>query len=281
MNKYIKYGLSLVAIIFSLNITMAVLANGFHAPAPCVMPYFDGPYVGVGIGVLGAYADVESESNHIYIENDIHQFNNNKSQFYLFRNFNLGRRGGDANVFVGYGRTLNLSYYLGGELFGHYFRIAHESSSNETGVQDIGSSVHFIYPLDTSVKIKNPYSFGGDLRAGYLVSAKTMLYILFGLDYSKFKIESESSFLATGGIPYPHETISDSFTQWRVGYFPGVGIETGLTDHVSLRAEYTHTFYSSFSNTVTRSEVNYHGSLRTKVKPSRGLFTVKLSYLFN
>lgn len=271
MNKYLKYGLSSVAIIFFLNITTAVLANGFHTPAACAtMSYFDGPYVGVGIGIVGARADVESESNHIFIGGD---------QFYLIRNFNLGKHGGDANIFVGYGKTLNLSYYLGGELFGHYFGTGHEFSSNETRVYDLGYKV-IVLPLDTSIKMKNPYSFGGDLRAGYLVSARTMLYILFGLDYSQFKIEGESFLLSGKEYPF-QESISDSFTKWRVGYFPGIGLETGLTDHVSLRAEYTHTFYSSFSHAVTRSDVDYHGSLKTKVRPSRGLFTLKLSYLFN
>lgn len=270
MNKYLKYGLSLVAIIFSLNITTTVLANGFHVPAACaMMSYFDGPYVGVGIGIVGAHTDAESKSSHIVVDN----------QFHLNRNFNLGKYGGDANMFVGYGKTLNLSYYLGGEIFGHYFGIGHESSSNETRVQ--GGFPPFITPIDTSIKVRNPYSFGGDLRAGYLVSAKTMLYILFGLDYARFKIEGESSVLNNEFFPIPQTIISDSFTKWRVGYFPGIGLETGLTDHVSLRTEYTHTFYSSFSNAITQSEEGYYLSLKNKVRPSRGLLTVKLSYLFN
>jgi opacity protein-like surface antigen len=71
-----------------------------------------------------------------------------------------------------------------------------------------------------------------------------------------------------------------------LGYMPGVGIETGLSDHVSLRAQYTYTFYPSFSHeAITYPPPLHNGKpfldVKTKVTPGRGLFTVMLSYLFN
>jgi len=200
-----------------------------------------------------------------------------------------------GNIFAGYGRTLNKSYYLGGEIFGNCFSSTLKKSNGSLYHQTVLPPEILLGISNISSTVKNRYSFGGDIRAGYLVSPRTMIYVLFGLDYARFNVKS--GFGYSGSLvenpPTPpiylfSGQINDEFNKWKLGYMPGIGIETGLTDHVSLRAEYTHTFYSSFSHTVnytchTTSEyvVDCHATLKTKVKPSRGLFTVKLSYLFS
>ena len=125
--------------------------------------------------------------------------------------------------------------------------------------------------LNMRTKVKSPYSYGGDIRAGYLISPRVMFYALFGLDYAKFKVKSNAT--------YPAQGITNNFSEWELGFMPGVGIEVGLADHLSLRAQYTYTFYPSFSHMAFNpSSVQV---LDTKVDADRGLFTLMLSWLFN
>lgn len=283
MNRYFKYGLSLVVTVFFLGIATAVLANGFFAPRVSTdQPYFNGPYVGIGVGVVGAYADVKSSSTHAF------SYASRDYKFSVNDTFDKGEYGENVNIFAGYGRTFESSpsYYLGGELFGHYF--SHELKGCE------GNSIHQIYndvnkTASVSTKVKNPYSFGGDIRAGYLISPRTMIYILFGLDYAKFKVKNELALTETlqGNFIFRAD-LDNNFTKWKLGYVPGVGIETSLNDHISLRAQYACAFYPSFEHAgivsnVTKgvTPVDYSGNLTTKVKPYKQQFTVKLSYLFN
>ena len=97
----------------------------------------------------------------------------------------------------------------------------------------------------------------------------------------------------------------DITNQWhanKLGYFPGIGIETILSDHLSLRAQYTHTLFSSFDYTTKatlnypdiihpepeRSDVYYYyirettpKKLTTKITPNRDMFSLILSWYFN
>ena len=121
-----------------------------------------------------------------------------------------------------------------------------------------------------------------------------MIYVLFGLDYARFNVKSRFGYsgsfqerIAPPVYSFSGD-INDEFNKWKLGYMPGIGIETGLTDHVSLRVQYAHIFYSSFShersfdyNNESMPVIITKEKITTKVKPSSGLFTVKLSYLFN
>jgi opacity protein-like surface antigen len=303
MNKYFKYGLSSVVTVLLLGIAIEVLANGqYTTPSASIEePYFNGPYIGIGAGIVGSRADVESFASDyttnititpVLRETYVHISGEE------YHNFDMGKYGFDGNIFVGYGRTLNTSYYLGGELFGHYFSPTLKKLSHSMKVSDVFPDVYPEVPVlvvinsDMSTKVKNSYSFGGDIRAGYLVFPRTMVYVLFGLDYAQFNVKSEFAYNTIWATFPPIESFSgdidNDFNKWKLGYMPGIGIETGLTDHISLRAQYEYTFYSSFSNSVEHKHYPlepgdyYHEeNLTTKIKPSRGLFTVKLSYLFN
>ncbi|KPJ68145.1 MAG: hypothetical protein AMJ43_01720 [Coxiella sp. DG_40] len=278
MNRYLKYGLSTVVVAFSLGITTVVLASGFYAPAaPAEGPYFNGPYLGIGAGIVHAHVDANEEgSGEVTVEETTH-YNFDKSH-----NFDMGKCGFNGNVFVGYGKTFESSpsYYLGGEMFGNYLSPTLKGSSySYTNPTGDGQKIMSMY-----TEVKNPYSFGGDIRGGYLVNPKTMVYALFGLDYAQFKVKSGFGYQYIDMAIDRH--VAHDFSKWKLGYMPGVGIETGLTAHVSLRAQYTYTFYSSFSKNVLNGDdqqpqKEYKEKLVTKVKPSTGLFTVKLSYLFN
>ncbi len=265
MNNYLK-GLANLAILSFLFLTTSVFASGVYMPP--TKPYFDGFYGGIGMGAVAALSDVKTSSELWLMSTPPLALSQGS------RDLDLGKGGFNANIFVGYGKTLKRSYYLGGELFGNYFTPKATGSYTE---KTIYGTEHKTYD-----SVENRYSFGGDLRAGYLVSPRTMLYILFGLDYAKFKVNSETNTLLDPNT----FAINNNFSKWKLGYMPGVGIETGLTDHLSIRAQGTYTYFPSFSHSNTKDFVNPDGktvylTTDTKVKPSRWLFTVMLSYLFN
>jgi len=281
MGRYVKY---VLAITF-FCIATSVLANGLYdlKPVPS-KTYFAGPYLGIGIGAIDSHANITSDNSNDYTE--IQFPNPFKYSFTAAHGFDVGKYGFDGNIFAGYGIVLNQSIrlfyfdYLGIELFGHYFRPSLKGYSHQTG--SVTSQEQFNFLTNLTTKVENPFSFGGDIRIGYLASPRFMIYILFGLDYAQFKVKSKSAISLTNA---PDEIITDSFNKWKLGYMPGIGIETGLSDHVSLRVQYTYTFYPSFNHTATSSDTVlnwiYNGSLKTKVIPHRNLLTVMLSYFFN
>ncbi|KPJ68144.1 MAG: hypothetical protein AMJ43_01715 [Coxiella sp. DG_40] len=285
MNRHF-IGRSLVIAVFFLGITKAVVAaNGFYTmpPAPPQAPYFTGSYVGIGVGMVSPHANVNAEGNvYLYplvILHNGYPHHLNKSQ-----NFDMSKFGFNGDIFAGYGKTFesSSSYYIGGEIFGNYFRSTLNGSSYSLNTESSP-----VYATNIDIKVENPRSFGGDIRAGYLVSPRTMVYILFGLDYARFDVKSEFTY-QTFVQPITSGYFAHDFSKWKLGYMPGVGIEIGLIDNISLRAQYTYTYYSllSYSTSLTDEPPEpgpdpYKASLTTKVKPSRGLFTVKLSYLFN
>jgi opacity protein-like surface antigen len=287
MNKYFKYELIVVVAVFAFGLTTVVLANGLYTtpPAPAEAPYFDGSYVGIGVGVVHAHADTNAESSYEVSLEPTQDPINGHYYYNKSHNFDMGKYGFNGNIFVGYGKTFESSpsYYLGGELFGNYFSPKLKGSSYSSGTTMYDSS----YTMSINTEVKNTYSIGGDIRAGYLVMPRTMIYALFGLDYARFKVKSEFVFNPSYiGAPGPAQ-VNNDFSKLKLGYMPGIGMEMVLTDHFSLRAQYTYAFYSSLSNTVTKVIPQPvgggvgHATLNTKIKPSRGLFTVKLSYLFN
>jgi len=287
MNKYSKYIWSAVVTAFTFGFTTAVLANGLYTtpPVPIESPYFNGPYVGIGVGMVHSHVDANADGSYeVSLEPPQGPING----YYYYsksHNFDMGKYGFNGNIFVGYGKTFESSpsYYLGGELFGNYFspKLKGSSYSSDTTMYDSS------YTMSINTEVKNSYSIGGDIRAGYLVTPRTMIYALFGVNYARFKVKSEFVFNPSYiGAPGPAQ-VSNDFSKLKLGYMPGVGMEMALADHVSLRTQYTYAFYSSLSNTVTKEIPQPigggvgHATLKTKVKPSRGLFTVKLSYLFN
>lgn len=245
MHRYVKKGLSFLVPVFSLCLASSAFASGY------AKPYFDGFYAGLGGGIVSSMAKNTtgfSISPPPYTVGDV-----NLQSI----DFDSGKHGVNGNAFVGYGQTLDSHYYLGGELFGNVSSPKIESS---------------VTLYQTMFSVKNPYSFGGNIRGGYIIFPKVMLYLLFGLDYAKFKIDHH--------VMYGLIRVENNFNRWRLGYTPGIGAQIGLCDYLSLRLQYDYTFYSSFSHSSSTMYLTTPYVLDTKVKPSRGLFSLKLSLKF-
>lgn len=283
MGFTLKKGILATIFGISLTLSFSALAGGIFE-TPTAKPFFDGFYLGIGGGVVSSTADVDGTVNgyvNMPLGSEYIKFNGSHST-------DFGKHGLNANIFVGFGKTLKSSFYLGGELYGNYFTPHIKSSYNYT-VENVSTNNQ--YPANGDTKIKSPYSYGGDLRVGYLFTPKTMIYVLFGLDYAKFDVENK---MTAGAILDSNNyvpSISDKFSKYLLGYMPGIGIETALAKHLSFRAQYTYTFYPSFNHDISKKgnfpisntdlKYTYGIDMNTKIKPSRGLFTIMLSYLFN
>jgi len=256
---------SLVIIVF-FGVAMPSFANGrFITLPPCPKSCFDGGYIGVGSGVVYALSDVV---------NSYYWYNKNRPEFNIYRtyNFKLGEYGFNANVFAGYGKEFFSPYYFGMEAFANYFSTKTKGSS-EYLQKDSSFDVYM------STEVKNSYAFGGDARLGRLISPRTMLYILFGIDYANFDGKGEAA-VDLGSYAGKH-SISNEFDKWKMGYMPGIGIETCLNNHISLRVQYTYTFYSSFKyhTSFVKGEEGWQVvSLDTKVSPHRDMLTLMLAF---
>jgi opacity protein-like surface antigen len=93
-------------------------------------------------------------------------------------------------------------------------------------------------------------SWGISVLPGIKVNDSTLTYIRLG--YNQAKIRGQSAFgyssttNATGAILVT--TTNANKNQWQGGFNYGLGIETAVYPNVSVRREYSHTGYNSFSD---------------------------------
>lgn len=251
----------------------ATFANGGmvapKAPVAAAKDYFSGIYLGAGIGGAYYYDNWERDEQRIdsYIDNGVERQNVRNAVL----DASTGKASFNGEVFLGYGLVFNSNYYLGAEIFGS-MRNLNISITNEENDPAENRSNSF------KLKIDNNDSYGGKLRFGYLVSPRTMLYAFAGIDVSRF----ESKFaLAQTGVP--EQSVEESHT--KVGWMPGIGMETMLTDNLSLRTEGSYTWYNTLGYDATFSfggdgyTNTNHISDTHKVR--RGLFMLDLVYHFN
>lgn len=270
--------------LFALSFCSISFANGAYVPPatpPAPVNYFDGFYLGIGGGLHHTTADASATA-----VDEISGFRNGLEQsiyypsYPLSVNGDMGAISGVAQGFVGFGKSFgqNKNVYVGIELFGRYTPT--DMSMSQTSQIVYGDIVGA--SATTEGKLTNDYSFGGDIRLGYLITPKIMTYVLAGVDVGKFNYKIHhvtSTYGETGGLDYSSEVDT-----WQYGFMPGVGIEAMLNDHVSLRAQYTYTFLGDGDNVSGSSEiVDFVTSTASGTADSvqRGLFTLDLTYHFN
>jgi opacity protein-like surface antigen len=216
---------------------------------------FDGFYLGLGLGV--GHTSTKSE---ITVNDMLGSATTDT---------NLGKTNFDGNIFLGYGSEFDsnspVPFYIGAEIFGRYNPV---NIDNDVSVYHAGN----IYAFDG--EFKNNYSLGIGLKGGVLLSPKTMIYILLGMDYAQFTYNEETAIPARDDL---------DFNVHKYGFMPGLGIETMLTDHLSLRAEYTYTFYGVIEHTSAIPVAPGNSAVGKFAfnSTARGLFNLGLTYHFN
>lgn len=276
--------------LFALSFCSVSFANGAYVPPPATSPepvpvnYFDGFYLGIGGGLHHTTADAKA-----MVVDEIGGYVNSPGQtgpsYPLSVSADMGTISGVAQGFIGFGKTFsqNKNAYVGIELFGRYT----PTSMSMSQTSQIAYDDEIMASATTEGKLTNDYSFGGDVRLGYLITPKVMAYVLAGVDVGEFnyKIHHMASMY---GAPTYLDYSTDKDT-WQYGFMPGVGIEAMLNDHVSLRAQYTYTFFGD-GDDVAGSGILYSAEGATMVSSTgtgvtdsiqRGLFTLDLTYHFN
>lgn len=207
--------------------------------ATCPMPPMlqDGFYVGAQAGydsyrVRQSIADVDAGS------------------FSVIGN-STGWMGG---LFVGYGQYFNNLYYLAGEILGNY------NGSNDTTMAMVDNDGDVL-----TQKFEANGTWGISLLPGLKLNDTSLGYLRLGYNWTNFKA---SATVADAGAA----TASGSKSNTEGGWDFGLGIETLVYQNWSIRTEYNHVWYNSFSFDA--------GGVSQTFNPSDNQFTLGVLYHF-
>lgn len=226
-----------------------------EAPAPCCptcpVSLMDGFYVGLGLGY-----------DSYRVRNSFDVANNDEDDF-LSGNPPVSATGWVPELFLGYGKYVTDTFYLGGEAF--------INTSNAEGSYSV-SDTDFNY----SSKIEGGTGFGIAFLPGIKLNCTTLAYLRLGYNWER--LEAKQSFTdldeSTSGSVNTTNTVH--------GFSYGVGMESLISCNWSLRAEYTHTNYSTFNSGLeTPIVATLQGStdtLSSKYDPSDNQFMLSLIY---
>lgn len=151
--------------------------------------------------------------------------------------------GVSAGLFGGYGATSDQGVYFGVEVEGSW-------SSGEYDM-NVGGSI---------LEITQDWTVGVSARLGGMITRDVLGYVRAGWVATRFEVQEK--------VPTPWSQ-KDTYSGPRIG----VGLEVALDRNVSLRADYTYTWYDS------KDLVNA-GVVFMSSKPSEQLFRVGLAYNF-
>lgn len=296
---------SVLISIIALGFSSAALASGAR-PIPVEPDYFSGVNLGVNLGVqheTGDYTGNLANETLITTEEPVDflpgQFPSSLTTIVGARSMDMdiGQTAVAGGASLGYGKTFKSNYYLGIEGFGRY-----ANSKSDVNVSDFvgtvtvtpfGTTVGPNEAFTTSLEVKSDWSYGGDIKLGYLINPKTMIYLLAGIDAREYDVNVTHSIANVSSSTLPANALmySYSFDKTKVGFMPGVGIETMLTDKLSLVGQYTYSWFSSFDNSVVAGPVaitppsfstaTLASEATDSVKMARGIYSLGLTYHFN
>jgi len=212
--------------------------KGYKAPA--VMPcknLSDGFYAGLAVG-RDSYS-VRRNTNLTF------------GGVTILGNPPLSATGWVGSIFAGYGQYFSNSFYLGGELF-----VDDSNASESQGHSNSTATSTY------NTKFTVGTGYGISILPGLKLNDSSLFYVRLGYNWASLKGTETMTVTGTGST-----SASKSSTQG--GYNYGVGMETVISNALSLRGEYTYTSYNSFTS-----------SLGTKWSPSDYQFMLGLIYHF-
>jgi outer membrane immunogenic protein len=205
--------------------TTPVYAAGVE-PMPAAASW-TGFHVGVGGG--GNYVFADDYANAFY--NDvINILFSNSGEIYS----DLDKAGAFATAEIGADYQMNDIVF--GALASYDFGKTTLGFESETFLNDNGDTSQ-TGTFDRSVEVGNSWAIGG--RLGMLATDSTLIYVLGGFTQAKISQSSEL-------LDNSNNSISGfSGANRESGYFVGAGVETMLTESVSLKGEYRFTDFGS------------------------------------
>ncbi|MBT4880712.1 MAG: porin family protein [Alphaproteobacteria bacterium] len=134
----------------------------------------------------------------------------------------LGSSGLAGSIFGGYGKMTSDKFYVGGELdIGLDSGTSTSSNGNTSGAY---------------FKASRGLLYSAFVRGGVIVAPKTLAFLKLGVRYSKFRLS------ASDGTGFEKKE------KGKYAFVPGVGIETMVSDKISVRADYTYAFFSEIKS---------------------------------
>ncbi|PQO24300.1 porin family protein [Rhodobacteraceae bacterium WD3A24] len=185
-------------------------------PAPTAPDYWSGPWVGAGLGMGSTNYDIVGDFNLPMVGED-----GLRGDFDLP---DLGGQGGLVTIEGGYGFRLSPNMVAGVQLDYTATHIDNDTSFSVSGEADLD--------FDYRVRPESMLTAAG--RIGYLPSERTLIYGLLGFTRGNFNGEYDLS----GDF-----NASDSYDFDLDGWSLGAGIETMLSDNVSMKLEYRYTAF--------------------------------------
>lgn len=140
-----------------------------------------------------------------------------------------------GRIFAGVGQYFEGYYYLGTEIF---------IATNGISQNDYATFTDSSNSVPASLKFTASTSAGLSLLPGVKLNKNSLFYLRIG--YNKARLKAQES-LSVNGTSIARSTKSN----WSGGFTFGLGIESALYCHYSLRADYSHTNYSTFSTPST------------------------------
>lgn len=225
-----KFSVALLTTFILSSMTITYAASGSNqgnykgeVPCPPQLILKDGLYFGVQAG-YDAYRIVNDAD---FLDTDV-------SLVFGFDPV-LSVNGPVGGAFLGFGHYFSSFYntYLGFEIFGNG-----SGAGTDAQILDYVVSGPAFIKYSTDLQVKSNY--GLSLLPGIKLNNATLFYVRLGYNWTNIDV-NDYILLNQGLVANSIYDVTSS------GFNYGLGVETAVVPNVSIRAEYTHTDYSSFT----------------------------------
>ncbi len=220
-------GVSAAALLFASTAGYAAgnykgeMYKGEPAPCPVEKVLKDGFYVGAQVG-YESWRAVNSYS----VTDATGTVTANGSNA-------LAANGWVGGLYAGYGQYFQEAYYLAAEILVNTSG-ASQSNNNTIATSAVGGTMNSKFSVNTS--------WGVRLLPGIKLNTSTLLYIPLGYMSASLKGTTNVS-----NIPGTL-TASTSKSGYQGAFVYGLGLETAVYENFSIKTEFTHANYNSFSS---------------------------------
>lgn len=213
----------------------SVAAVAVALPLAASAGNFTGFYAGVGLGANAVNGTYQQTAN------------SGAASGTSVKN-DIGKTLFDGALFGGYGKMFG-QFYVGGEL---------ALALSGGGINGNISGGNLTY------KVTPGWSVSPSVRLGFLAAPQTLAFVRLGATDKRFEVKAD---------PIGTNTTQTKKSQNVWGFTTGVGMETFISEKVSLRGEYIFTAYANKSYAIGTTDT-------AKLKARDNLFRLGVSYNF-
>ena len=238
----------LAAAILAATSSIALANGGSFVPPPHHCGDF---YIGAGISSDMSFLDTELEQIRYDPASAINP------TIITIRKKDYGADGWNGELLAGYGHTFMNNIYLGGEIFGQYSSARGSIAGYNATLFSSGSTT----VEDESAKIQR--TLGIAIAPGYRVAPGSLFYGRVGYINTRF----EANFVGNSVpySPFTHNAGLQSFDKNANGLQLGLGVNTQVSNHISIQEGYNWNFYQKFSETIITTDTT--GMFQVKTVP--------------